>query len=269
MENQDKNQRVLLIGLFLIITVILIFFSKNYFFGKKYSQEKNKTDVRLEELLKIKAISSEDLSKMITGGKPPAIFDVRDSDSFLVEHIIDSKNISHENLEKTLSSPEKNKTYVIVGYSGEDLSFNFPDSLENEEIYLLSGGFSAWKNGRNPTISFGDADSFLDQSKVSYIKSEELKKTIEENERIFYIVDVRKSGSFSGGHIKNAVNIFLDDIEKRRREIPLGKKVVVYDEDGLWSYRAAVRLFDLGVFNVSVLSGGIEEWRKKGYEVVK
>lgn len=269
MEDQDKNQRVLLIGLFLIISVILIFFSKNYFFGKKYSQEKNNSDVRLEELLKIKAISSEDLSEMITIGKSPVIFDVRDSDSFLVEHIIDSKNISQENLEKTLSSPEKNKTYVIVDYSGENSPFNFPDSLENEEIYLLSGGFSAWKNGRNPTISFGDADSFLDQSKVSYIKSEELKKIIEENERSFYIIDVRKSDSFSGGHIKNAINIFLDDIEKRRREMPLGKKIVVYDEDGLWAYRAAVRLFDLGVFNVFALSDGFDGWKQKGYEIVK
>jgi len=84
-----------------------------------------------------------------------------------------------------------------------------------------------------------------------------------------YILDVRKNATFSEGHIKNAANIFLDDLETKYRDIPMGKEIVVYDNDGLWAFKAAVRLFDLGVFDVHALSDGLDRWKQKGYEIVK
>ena len=271
MDSGDKkNEKALLWGFLLIILAVLVFISKNHYFGKSGSSQENTNAQSEDNSKKVPRISDKELSKKILSGSPLLIFDVRDSDSFKVEHIVDSKNVSVEDLSKILSAPEKNKTYVIVDYAGENSAAGIPsDDLELENIYFLSGGFAAWKNNKNSTISFGDAASFVDQSKVRYVKSEELKKMIDENANNLYFIDVRNSDSFKTGRIKNAANIFVDDLESRRKEIPLGKKIIVYDNDGLLAYEAAVRLFDLGIINVFALSDGLDGWNQKGYEVVK
>lgn len=270
MDNDKKNEKALLWGFLLIILVVLVFVSKNYYSGKSGSSQKDTDTQSADNLKKMPQISDGELSKKILARSPLFIFDIRDSDSFKVEHIIDSKNVSVEDLSKILSSPEKNKTYVVVDYTGENSAAGISsDILEAENIYFLSGGFAAWKNNKNSTISFGDATSFVDQSKVRYVKSEELKKMIDENAKNLYLIDVRNSDSFKTGRIKNATNIFVDDLESRRKEIPLGKKIIVYDKDGLLAYEAAVRLFDLGIINVFALSDGLDGWNQKGYEVVK
>jgi rhodanese-related sulfurtransferase len=137
-----------------------------------------------------------------------------------------------------------------------------------KNVFYLSGGFTEWKDENNGTASAGDPSSFSDQAKVNFIKGDDLKKAIDNNEDLL-IIDLRKEAAFSGGHIKNAINIYLGDLEKRRSEIPLGKKVVLVDNDGLWAFQGAVRLFDAGVFNVFALSEGLDAWKQKGYEVVK
>jgi rhodanese-related sulfurtransferase len=58
-------------------------------------------------------------------------------------------------------------------------------------------------------------------------------------------------------------------LEKRKKDIPIGKKIVLYDNDGLGAFKAGVRLFDMGFFNTFTLSDGLDAWKKKNYELVK
>jgi len=95
-----------------------------------------------------------------------------------------------------------------------------------------------------------------------------LKKIMVEESNL-YIVDVRKKGQFDEGHLNGAVNIFLDELENRHAEIPLGKKIILCDNDGMWAFQGAVRLFDMGIMNVFALSDGLNVWKQKGYEIVK
>ena len=90
-----------------------------------------------------------------------------------------------------------------------------------------------------------------------------------ETESNFLIVDVRSPENFQEGHIKNAINIPLDDIEKRKNEIPVWKKIIFCDKDGLWAFKASVKMFDLGYTKNYILSNGIDDWKNKGYEIVK
>jgi rhodanese-related sulfurtransferase len=270
MSNLDKNEKALYTGILLVLVVIIIFFFRSHFIGRN-SSEKNELEYQnSDNPKKLPPISNEDLSKMILQNKPVVILDIRDQENFKAEHIIGSRNVVNEELSQMLNSADKNKKYIIIDYAGENSTVKLPDNLkDSENIFILSGGFAAWKSSQNRTISRGDPTSFSDQSKVSYIKNDDLKKNIEENTSSLFIIDVQDKTSYSNGHIKGAVNIFLDDIEKRRKEIPLGKKVVVYGKDGLGGFQAAARLFDLGIMNVFVLPDGLDAWKEKGFEVVK
>jgi len=269
MLNERKNERALLIGFLLIVLVVFVFFSKS-FFSSKNNQKNKPKEIQIDDSKKLASVSDSELAKMMLEKKPLMILDIRDPESFKADHIIDSKNLINEDLSQVLNSTDKNKKYIIVDYSGENSVVSLPDNLKNSEnIFILSGGFSAWKSNQNATISAGNPSSLSDQSKVTYIKNDDLKKMIDENTSNLYIIDVQNSTAYSSGHIKGAINIFLDDIEKRRREIPLGKKVVVYGKDGLSGFQAGTRLFDLGTTNVFVLPDGLDAWREKGFEIVK
>jgi thiosulfate sulfurtransferase len=270
MDEKTKNQKALLFGFFLIILVILIFVFKDYFANKRNAKPDNPSITNQKNQPKLLSIKDTELSGMLLARKSPAILDIRDPLSFQAEHIIDSQNVSGDDLSNILADADKNKSYVIVDYTGENSVVNLPENLKNAtNIFLLSGGFQGWKNNQNRTISRGDPNSFSDQSKVSYIKNDDLKKMIDEDAPNLYIIDARDSGFYSGGHIKNAMNIFLEDIEKRRKEIPLGKKIVVYGQDGLGGFQAAARLFDLGVMNVFAIPDGLNAWKEKGFEVIQ
>lgn len=270
MNKTDKNQKALLFGLFLIVIVILIFVFKDYYTSKSNTKSSDSKTENQDNQPKLLSLKDTELSSMILARKPLIIIDIRDPLSFQAEHIIDSRNVSGDDLANILAVPDKNKSYVIIDYTGENSVVNLPENLKNAtNVFLLSGGFQAWKNNQNQTISQGDPNSFSDQSKVNYIKNDDLKKLIDESAPNLYIIDARDNVSYTSGHIKNAVNIFLDDIEKKRNEIPLGKKIIVYGQDGMGGFQAAARLFDLGVMNVFALPDGLNAWKDKGFEIVK
>jgi len=85
------------------------------------------------------------------------------------------------------------------------------------------------------------------------------------------VVDVRSPEEFSVGHIVNARNIPVADIESRLREIEKHKKkpVIVMCERGSRAGRAANVLKAKGFEKVHVLAGGIEAWRSAGLPVAK
>ncbi len=260
------------IGLFLIILVIIISFARPYIFPSKEEVVVKKTSGTGEKENKSKQILSKDLADKIAKNEELTVIDIRDMETFYAEHIIDSLNVPSSDLAEAIASLDKNKTYVFVDdvqdpQISELVGKVLPENGINNAYYLV-GGFYAWRNQGNRTISDGDPTSFTEQSKVKYIKTDDLKKMLDENQDI-YIIDVRKPNAFSEGHIKNAVNIFLNDLEKKRNDLPMGKKIVVYDNDGLWAFKAATRLFDLGVFNVVALSDGFNAWKEKQWEVVK
>ncbi|MFA4817436.1 MAG: rhodanese-like domain-containing protein [Parcubacteria group bacterium] len=269
-RNENKQNTLALIvgfGLIIIIAIFTIF--------KPFSDtiEKAPNDYAQSPTTSSdsKQISSEDLLKKIQAKESLAIIDVRSSDEFKNEHILDSQNIPADNFAASIEKLDKNKNYVIVDDRNENIGAAMAADLTQKEfknVYYLTGGFPSWKSQLNPTISAGNPNSFTDQSKVSYLTSDQLKAMFAA-EKNLYIIDVRKSDALAQGHLKGAVNIFLDDLEKRRGEIPSGKKIVLYDTDGLWAFQGAVRLFDMNILNVYALSDGFNTWTQKGFEVIK
>lgn len=80
------------------------------------------------------------------------------------------------------------------------------------------------------------------------------------------LIDVRTPGEFSAGHVPGAVNIPLDQVERRAEEIPREGEVFVICESGGRSARAAAILAETGRKTVNV-EGGTYAWRNAGHPI--
>lgn len=82
------------------------------------------------------------------------------------------------------------------------------------------------------------------------------------------IVDVRDREAYQREHIPGAVNIPVDELKTRARELPKDKTIVCY----CWTIscalapKACLELAHLG-YKVQELVGGIERWKAAGFPV--
>lgn len=73
------------------------------------------------------------------------------------------------------------------------------------------------------------------------------------------LIDVRTPMEFRQGHIKGALNIPVDELNRRVDEVARDRTVVVYCRSGARSSRAAAMLQGEGITNVRDL-GPISAW---------
>lgn len=100
--------------------------------------------------------------------------------------------------------------------------------------------------------------------KAPYVKIKTVKQW-QKAGRDFLFVDVRRPDEYAAGHLPNAVNIPYDEVEKRRKEIPLDKPVVVYCTVSTWRAPYAANLMaDYGLNNIYTLEGGASAWNAGG-----
>jgi rhodanese-related sulfurtransferase len=270
MDKQNKKLNVIVatVGFFLLFLVVLTTFLRPVFQKNSVSENTSQNNENTPEKTAPK-ITSKELFQKISAREPINIFDIRSQEEFQKEHLKNSTNTTAENIINLL---EKNKFYIVIDDGNSGLARNLVANLTNGtsgNIFYLDGGFQDWKKSNFPTISTGNPSSITDQSKISPISPEDLKTAMQNEENSLMIIDVRNADIFSFEHLKNSINIPLPNIEKEAEKISSGKKIVVYDDNAKLSFQAAVRLFDLNVFNVYVLSGGLDAWKQKGYEVVK
>lgn len=83
------------------------------------------------------------------------------------------------------------------------------------------------------------------------------------------VLDVREPGEFAAGHLPNARNIPLGELDKRVGDLPAGKPVLVCCASGTRSGRAISLLRKAGHEQVFNLAGGVQAWRQAGLPVVK
>ncbi|MFA6047706.1 MAG: rhodanese-like domain-containing protein [Parcubacteria group bacterium] len=270
MEKKENSQKVIVLGIGLIILVMVFTVVRPYIFKNKNNSASKEapTQKTSDSMLEI---SGADLWQKINNKEKVKIIDVRDQESFNLSHIIDSQNFQAENLAQNIDSWDKNYSYVLVDDLGDPKMADLAQNIRSrgiKDVKYLASGIASWRNENRPVMTDGDPFSFDDQAKVQYITADDLKKGLEQKPNII-IIDLRKDQAFSEGHIKDSINIYLGDLEAKRKEIPSGKQVILVDNDGLWAFKGAVKLFDMGILNVLALTDGLDKWKEKGYEIVK
>jgi rhodanese-related sulfurtransferase len=81
------------------------------------------------------------------------------------------------------------------------------------------------------------------------------------------ILDIRPSSHFQNGHIKNAVNIDLEDLPDKIGLLPKDKRIVLVDHKGKLTLITGRYLLSQGFENVVRLDGGFNAWVKFGAPV--
>ncbi|MCE4613261.1 MAG: rhodanese-like domain-containing protein [Desulfurococcales archaeon] len=80
------------------------------------------------------------------------------------------------------------------------------------------------------------------------------------------IIDVRSPDSYNKEHIKGAISIPLEDLDKRINEIPRDRPVVVYcgSRECKASYYASRKLAAAGYDNIYRFVDGLKGWKEAG-----
>ena len=78
------------------------------------------------------------------------------------------------------------------------------------------------------------------------------------------VVDIRPLASFQTGHIPNARNVPLSDLDNKMASLPRDKPVILTCDRGQIAVGAAAKLRQAGLSQVSVLEGGLNAWLQAG-----
>lgn len=110
------------------------------------------------------------------------------------------------------------------------------------------------------------------QKIIKNITSKEAKKMMEANSNNpnLVIIDFRTKDEFNSGYIKNALNIdfYAKDLEAQLNKLDKNKKYLIYCRSGNRSSQALEIMKKLNFKEVYEF-GGIIQWQKEGFPVVK
>lgn len=94
---------------------------------------------------------------------------------------------------------------------------------------------------------------------TKFIEQDELRQKLRKREKVV-VIDVRSPADYKSGHVDSAVNIPIDELGSRAREIPKGAEIVtVCNAGGSRCRRAAAQLNELG-YDAHPLRGGTKGW---------
>jgi rhodanese-related sulfurtransferase len=82
-----------------------------------------------------------------------------------------------------------------------------------------------------------------------------------------FLLDVRTVEEWNEFHAPDTTLIPLDELEARLNEVPRDREIVVVCRSGNRSQQGRDILLNAGFEQVTSMSGGLNEWRSKGYPV--
>ncbi len=235
----------------LILVVVSIFFLKNLFIQKK--------DADLQKLLAekrerakqvdVEEVTPEQVFKNIRDDKTQLV-DIREESEFETKHIESSINLPLSQVNEKINLISAEKQVIIIDRQDSLEGKIFTDHLGSEGVNAkyLKGGILAFAQEGYSLINIGNPTDTTDLLKVNSISAEEIKKQLLEG-KLFAFVDTRPAINYSADHIDGSINIPLEELEKRKNGLPAGR-ILVYDDEQIRSFRAAVRLYDMNIVGV-------------------
>lgn len=82
-----------------------------------------------------------------------------------------------------------------------------------------------------------------------------------------FVLDVRTVEEWNEYHAPNTTLIPLDELSKRLDEVPRDREIVVVCRSGNRSQEGRDILLGAGYEQVTSMTGGLNEWRSKGYPI--
>lgn len=249
---KNNDGKIIGMGAILILSVGGFLLFQRFWGSSATKNQITPTPYTTPEKNDFPTLESEIIRQKILNNEKVLFLDFRDPESFTQEHIPHALSFSPGTF--TSFVPEKDELLVaILPNQDTNTAETIKGILRQKpyKVFLLEGGFEAWKKGGNQVISYGDPTSLLDQSKVVFITQEEIQKS----DLDFVILDVQTAENYQTKHVAGALHIPLDQLEKRSQEIPGTKNIIVYGENEVISFQGAVRLAGLNILTARALLG--------------
>ena len=137
-------------------------------------------------------------------------------------------------------------------------------------VKVFAGGYPAWKKYAGGTnlavakeVKKGDTEGSIDIPTFL--------KIIEENPDHIMLIDVRDADEYARGHFKSAINIPVDDLEKKIKDLPLDKTIVFVCATGARSGESYYMVQDLRpqMKNVYYLEAEVIYQKDGSYKIKK
>jgi len=139
--------------------------------------------------------------------------------------------------------PRRNSLTSAIRKPGTQVAFLIVVALIVFLILQMGGRNN--NNGLSPTISASEAYSLYQNGA--------------------FVLDVRTQEEWNEYHAPNTTLIPLDQLPSRLNEVPHDRQIVVVCRSGNRSQQAREILLNAGFEQVTSMSGGLNEWRAKGY----
>jgi rhodanese-related sulfurtransferase len=185
---------------------------------------------------------------------PMVLVDVRSPEEVKKGHIPGAVSIAPDKLNNARTQfPMELKAPIIVYGSGADDQVPSDAaktiaSWKCKNVTILPGGMSKWQAAGYP-MNTGVAKTeivYVRKLLPGEISIPEFKKIVEQRPEGVFLIDVRLRSDAQRGMIRGAVNIPLDEISTRMKEISKDKDIVLYCGVGLMSEMAYNVLKDAG-----------------------
>lgn len=251
----QKEVRTIAIGILLILLIGIYFFGKSVWQERKQSQAEYQKLAGGTEEVSYPTLTPESVQKMMsTPNEKFTVIDIRPRAEYSLSHLPNA--LSYPNEDITAVNLPDTKIIIVGSESDETLNNKLARYLTDKgaNFAFLKGGLSAWTSLNHQVVTTGNPGSFVDQSKIKYVSTDDLKKRFQAGENIF-ILDVQPANNFRQKHLTGAVNIPLNELERRIQELPSGQKMVIYGTNEAEAFQAGITLFDLNVFGAEVITG--------------
>jgi rhodanese-related sulfurtransferase len=199
------------------------------------------------------------------------LVDVRSPEKARQEHIKGAVNYPISQMEELyLHLPADKKNSRIIYYSDNEseavLAFKTMRVNGYENGYILNGGIDGWKAKGYPVVK--------DQLKTEIpgklpetplpgaLSIAEYEKLVQNRPADTVIVDVRSPGEFMKSMVPGALTMPIDTMDKRWKELPTDKKIVLQCEAGNRALMAWRILTNNGVKDARWVDGHISKFSK-------
>jgi len=179
----------------------------------------------------LQAVSIAHIKKLVDKKAKVVIIDSRPkARKYDKGHIPGAISISDKDFDKLTDQLPKDKSTPLYFYCGGLKCKLSPNSAQKAiklgytKVYIVPEGYPAWKKaygtGKAPAVKEGSAGG-----NITVASFQEIMKAAPGS---LVLVDVRDAEEFKGGTIKGAINIPINDLEKKMDSLPADKTIVFF-----------------------------------------